>query len=135
LGHRVCQEGVLVDPTKVSFILNMPPPTSAKQLRSTLGHTGYYRRFIRRYAIITAPLENLLKKAKMFQWAPKCDKSFETLKEKLSTALIMIFPKWENEFHVHVDASSISLGDILAQPGDGTIDHPIYIASRKLSQA
>jgi hypothetical protein len=63
LGHIVCREGVLVDPAKVVVILNMSPPTSAKLLRSTLGHTGYYRKFIRRYATITAPLEKLLKKS------------------------------------------------------------------------
>jgi hypothetical protein len=100
-----------------------------------LGHTGYYRRFIRRYENITAPLENLLKKAEVFQWTPECDKAFETLKEKLNTTPILIFPNWENEFHVHVDASGISLGAILAQPGDGAMDHPIYFVSRKLSQA
>jgi hypothetical protein len=80
LGHIVCREGVLVDSDKVAFILNMPPPTSAKLSRSTLGHTGYYRRFIRRYAIITAPLEKLLKKYELFRWTPKCDKSFDILK-------------------------------------------------------
>jgi hypothetical protein len=75
--------------------MNMPPPTSIKQLLSTLGHTGYYRRFIWRYANITAPLENLLKKAEMFQWTPECDKEFETLKEKLITTPILIFPNWD----------------------------------------
>jgi hypothetical protein len=70
LGHIVCREGVLVDPTKVATIAHMTPTTSAKQLCSTLGHTGYYHRFIRRYANITAPLENLLKKAEPFQWTP-----------------------------------------------------------------
>jgi hypothetical protein len=83
----------LVDPAKVFVIVNLTPPTSDKQLRSTLGHIGYYRRFIRRYANITAPLENLLKKDETFQWTPKCDKEFETLKEKLIIALILIFPK------------------------------------------
>jgi hypothetical protein len=47
----------------------------------------------------------------------------------------MIFPNWENEFHVHVDAPCISLGAILAQPREGAMDHPIYFARRKLSQA
>jgi hypothetical protein len=56
---------------------------SAKQLCSIVGHTGYYRRFIQRYNNITAPLEKLPKKDEMFQWTPKCDKEFETLKEKL----------------------------------------------------
>jgi hypothetical protein len=135
LGHIVCREGVLVDPAKVVVILNMPPPTSAKLLCSTLGHTGYYRRFIRRYATITAPLEKLLKKSELFRWTPECDKAFDILKEKLSTAPILIFPNWEIEFHVHVDASGISLGAILAQPGEGNMDHPIYFSNRKLSQA
>ena len=111
----------------------MAPPTSAKQLHSTLGHTRCYRQFIQRYANITAPLENLLKKAETFQWTLECDKAFETLKEKLITTPIMIFPNWEKEFHVHVDASGIALGAILTQPGDGAMDQPIYFASWKLS--
>jgi hypothetical protein len=135
LGHIVCREGVLVDPAKVAVILNMPPPTRAKKLCSTLGHTGYYHKFIRRYENITTPLENLLKKSEMFQWTPECDKAFDILKEKLSTTPILIFTNWEKEFHVHVDASGISLGAILAQPRDGTMDHPIYVSSRKLLQA
>jgi hypothetical protein len=113
----------------------MPLPTSAKQLRSTLGHTGYYHKLIRRYANIMTPLENLLKKSELFQWTPKCNRAFDILKEKLNTTPILIFPNWEKEFHVHVDASGISLGAILAQPGDGNTDHPIYFVSRKLSKA
>jgi hypothetical protein len=134
LGHIVCQEGVLVDLAKVAVIVNMLPPMSAKQLCSTLGHTGYYRRFIRIYSNITAPLENLLKKAEMFRWTPKCDKAFETLKEKLITTPIPIFSNWEKEFHVHMDALGIALGAILTQIGDGAMDHPIYFVSQKLSQ-
>jgi hypothetical protein len=82
----------LVDPTKFAVIEIMTPPMSDKQLHSTLGHTGYYHKSIRRYTNITAPLENLLKKDEMFQWNLECDKSFETLKEKLITKPILIFP-------------------------------------------
>jgi hypothetical protein len=80
-------------------------------------------------------MENILKNSEVFQWTPKCDKAFNILKTNLSTTPILIFPNWENEFHVHVDASGIALGAILAQPGDGAMDHHIYFASRKLSQA
>jgi hypothetical protein len=76
-----------------------------------------------------------LKKSELFRWTPECDKAFDILKEKLSTAPILIFPNWEIEFHVHVDASGIALGAILVQPGEGNMDHPIYFSSRKLSQA
>jgi hypothetical protein len=116
LGHIVCREGVLVDLAKFLVIVNMPPPTSAKQLRSMLGHTGYYRRFIRRNENITASLENILNKVKVLQWTLQCDKAFNTLKEKLNTSPILIVPNFENEFHTHVDDLGISLGVILAQP-------------------
>lgn len=58
----------------------------------------------------------------------------DILKEKMVTAPILVFPYWKLPFHVHVDASSIALGIILAQPGEG-LDHPIAFASRKLSSA
>jgi hypothetical protein len=80
LGHIVCKEGVLVDPAKVVFILNMSPPTHAKLLCSTLGHTGYYRRFIKIYETITAPLEKLLKKSELLRWTPEWDKAVDILK-------------------------------------------------------
>ena len=46
LGHIVCKQGLLVDPTKIALILRLPPPTNVKMLRAMLGHTGYYRKFI-----------------------------------------------------------------------------------------
>jgi hypothetical protein len=79
MGHIVFREGVLVDPVKDVIILNMPPPITAKQLQSTLGHTGYYHRFIISYTGITTPLENLLK-SKVFHWTPKCGKAIIVLK-------------------------------------------------------
>ena len=62
LGHVVCRNGFLVDPTKVAIILELPPPTTVKQLRATLGHNGYYRKFIKGYVEVAAPMERLLKK-------------------------------------------------------------------------
>jgi hypothetical protein len=57
----------------------------------------------------------------------------DTLKKKLMTTLILIFPDWKKEFHVHVDVSCIALGAVLSHTGEGDIDHPIYFARRKLS--
>jgi hypothetical protein len=57
----------------------------------------------------------------------------DTLKEKIVTTPILLFPYWENTFHVHVDASAITLGAILVQLGEGELDHLIAFASRKLS--
>ena len=123
-----------MDPMKIAIIVNLPPPNSVKQLRTTLGHTGYYRKFIKGYAQITAPMEKQLKKEIKFEWTPECQTSLDILKEKMVTAPILVFPNW-NEFHVHVNASSIALGIVLAQTCVGNIDHPIAFASRKLSTA
>ena len=78
-------------------------------------------------------MEKLLNKDSKFQWIEECQRSFDTLKKKMVTAPILVFPDWSKEFHVHVDASSIALGVILAQRGAGDIDHPIAFASKKLS--
>ena len=50
LGHVVCRQGLMVDPVKIAIIVNLPPPSSIKQMHTTLGHTGYYIKFIKGYA-------------------------------------------------------------------------------------
>ena len=57
------------------------------------------------------------------------------LKEKMVTTPILVFSKWKKEFHVHVDASCIALGEVLTHDGEGELDHPIAFTSRKLSKA
>jgi hypothetical protein len=80
-------------------------------------------------------MENILKKYYQFHWTEECQQSFDTLKQKMVNAPILVFPDWSKEFHVDVDASSIALGAMLAQPREGDIDHPLYFSSRKLSTA
>ena len=101
----------------------------------TLGHTGYYHKFIRRYIVITSPMEKLLKKDTVFEWNPECQGSFDTLKAKMASAPILVFPDWNKEFHVHFNASSTVQGIVLVHLGEGELDHPIAYASRKLSFA
>jgi hypothetical protein len=72
LCHIICKPRLLVDPYKVAIIVDFPPPTSVKELHTTLGHTGYYKKFIRGYAQITAPMENFLKKDFQFGWTYEC---------------------------------------------------------------
>ena len=62
LGHIICKEGLLVDPVKITLILNLPPSTNVKMLRAMLGNTRYYHNFIKGYTAITAPMEKLRKK-------------------------------------------------------------------------
>jgi hypothetical protein len=135
LGHVVCKQGLMVDPAKIVVILNLEAPRSVKQLRATLGHTGYYRKFIKSYAQITAPMEKLLKKDVTYCWNDDCMKSLDVLKGKLASAPILVFPKWDVEFHVHVDASCIALGAVLTQEGAGGCGSPDRICKSKIVQS
>ena len=92
LGHIVCQQGLLVDPSKIAIIVDFSPPTSVKQLCTVLGHIGYYKKFIKGYAQITVPMEKLLKKDYQFGWTNEFQQSFDTLKQKMVTAPILVFP-------------------------------------------
>eukprot|EP00253_Pinus_taeda_P007445 PITA_07445 len=113
LGHVVCRQGIMVDPAKLIVIINLEAPRSVKQLCATLGHTWYYRKFVKGYAQITAPMEKLLKKDVAFCWNEECQHSLDVLKEKIVTAPILVFPNRKKEFHVHIDASWIALGEVL----------------------
>ena len=85
--------------------------------------------------MITTPMEKLLKKNAAFEWIQECQGSFDTLKAKMASAPILVFPDWNKEFHVHVDASLVALEVLLTQPCEGDLDQPISYVSRNLSFA
>jgi hypothetical protein len=80
-------------------------------------------------------MEKLLKNDTKFQWNEYCQQGLDTLKENMVTTPILVFMDWENKFHVHVDSSAIALGEILAQPSVGDLDHPIAFGRRKFSES
>ena len=79
-------------------------------------------------------MEKLLKKDVTFYWNDDCMNILDVLKEKLESTPILVFPKWDMEFHVHVDMSCIVLGVVLTQEGGEGLDHPIEFMSHKLSK-
>jgi hypothetical protein len=81
LGHIITNEGIKVDPGKISEILNWKQPTDVSKIRSFVGLVGYYRRFIEGFSKIVKPLTSLLEKGKEFKWDEACQKCFEELKE------------------------------------------------------
>jgi hypothetical protein len=76
----VCKQGLQVDPYKIAIIVDLPPPTSVRQLHTALGHTRYYKKFNKGYAHITTPMEKLLKKDCQVQWIEEFQQIFDTLK-------------------------------------------------------
>jgi len=92
LGHKISERGIEVDRAKVEIIEKFPPPTNVKGIRSFLGHAGFYRRFIKDFSKIAKPLCNLLNKDTTFEFDKECEKAFECLKKKLTTAQIIAAP-------------------------------------------
>nr|CAE02265.2 OSJNBb0049I21.5 [Oryza sativa Japonica Group] len=127
LGHVISAGGVAVDPTKVEAVTEWKAPKSVTEIRSFLGLAGYYRRFIEGFSMIARPMTQLLKKEKKFVWSEQCQESFEQLKEKLTSAPILVLPDIRKDFVIYCDASRQGLGGVLMQ--DGKV---VAYASRQL---
>ena len=89
LGHMVSRRGIEVDKEKIEVIANLPPPKCVKDVRSFLGHVGFYRRFIRDFSKVAKPLCNMLAKEAIFEYDDACLDSFEKLKKALISAPIL----------------------------------------------
>ncbi|CAL1412644.1 unnamed protein product [Linum trigynum] len=134
LGHKISKQGIEVDRAKIETISKLPPPISVKGIRSFLGHAGFYRRFIKDFSKIALPLTKLLEKDAPFQFTPECTAAFETLKEKLTHAPIMVTPDWSLPFELMCDASDYAAGAVLGQRREKHFQ-PIYYASKTLNDA
>ncbi|WVZ97975.1 hypothetical protein U9M48_043470 [Paspalum notatum var. saurae] len=127
LGHVFTAEGVLVDPNKIEAVSNWKTPCNVTEIRSFLGLSKYYRRFIENFSKIAKPMTKLPKDKVSFEWNDKCEKSFQCLKDKLTTTLVLTLPDLQKDFVVYCDASRQGLGCVLMQD-----NHVISYASRQL---
>ncbi|XP_026382523.1 uncharacterized protein LOC113277692 [Papaver somniferum] len=127
LGHMVSADGVSVENDKIASIVNWPTPSSIKDLRGFLGLAGYYRKFVKDYGKISAPLTQLLKR-NAFSWSELATKAFKQLQSSLTTTPVLALPYFTKEFTLECDASGNGLGAILMQSG-----RPIAFYSKPLS--
>ena len=134
LGHVVSREGVSPDPAKIKAVEEFPVPKKVRDVRAFLGLSGYYRKFVRDFSLIAAPLHDLTKKNVPFAWTDACQASFLQLKEALLTAPILAFPDFHLRFHLYVDASNEGIGMILGQIQNNK-EVVIAYAGRKLNPA
>ncbi|WVZ97973.1 hypothetical protein U9M48_043468 [Paspalum notatum var. saurae] len=127
LIYSKTSEGVLVDPNKIEAVSNWKTPRNVTEIRSFLGLAKYYRRFIENFSKIAKPMTELLKDKVSFEWNDKCEKSFQCLKDKLTTTPVLTLPDLQEDFVVYCDASRQGLGCVLMQD-----NHVISYASRQL---
>ncbi|XP_075504583.1 putative mitochondrial protein AtMg00860 [Primulina tabacum] len=116
-GHVISKTGVSVDPRKVEAITDWPRPKNATDIRRVFGLAGYYRKFVEGFFSIAVLLTKLTHKNSKFIWSESCEKSFQTLKEKLASTLVLILPAENKDFTIYSNTSKEGLGCVLMQEG------------------
>lgn len=133
LGYILSGDGIATDPKKIESIKNWPTPTCVKDVQRFVGLCNYYRRFVENFAFIARPLHNLTKKNIKFSWDSKCNDAFNILKEKLTTAPVLLHPDVQKPFIVECDSSNFAIGSILSQKDENGKLHPVAYYSRSLN--
>jgi hypothetical protein len=134
LGHMISKDGITACDDKVKAIREWPVPKKLTDLRKFLGLTSYYRRYVKNYAKITAPLTRLSKKDVPFVMGIKELEAFETLKKKMTAAPVLRVPDPKLPFIVTTDASDVAIGAVLEQEENGAVK-PVAYHSKVLSPA
>ena len=136
LGHLISTEGISPLPNKLDCIQHMPVPKNAKKIKQFLGLTGYYRKFVPRFADISMPLNTLTKMDQKFEWTPACPKSFDLLKETLCSEPILKYADISKPYTLYTDASKFGWVGVLTQSHktvingkSTTTDHPVAFVS------
>jgi hypothetical protein len=134
LGHRVSKEGIQPDPGKIQAVLNFPTPRNVTNVRSFLGLTGYYRKYVKGYSILAGPLFDLTRKDVAFIWDENCEQAYQALKTALVSVPILTRPDFKRTFRLDIDWSPKGVGAILSQK-DGKFERVIAYASKSLTDA
>nr|XP_023655862.1 uncharacterized protein LOC111837765 [Paramormyrops kingsleyae] len=137
LGYLIRPGEVAMDPSKIQGIREWPQPKTIKELERFLGFANFYRRFIRGFSAVAAPLTNLLRGGtKRLAWSEDATQAFTALKERFCTAPVLQQPDPNEPFIVEVDASEVGIGAVLSQrdPRSGKF-HPCAFLSKNLSPA
>ena len=138
LGHKVSEEGMKPGEEGLKSIAEMAPPWNYTEIRRFLSATKFFRHFIKNYAHIARPLNDLLEgeaskwKAQLVDLTPEAVEAFDLLKTKCVTAPVLAFADFEKPFLLETDASSCGLGAVLSQKQDDDKYHPVTYASREL---
>ena len=137
LGYVVDREGLRTDPAKVAAIIDYPIPRTVTEVKRFIGVCAWFKRFIKDFAMVVAPILELIKgkvKRQTVEWNEEADNAFKNIKTLLSSAPVLSSPNFSQPFYIQCDASDCGVGCVLTQ-GEGEKECVIAYASRSLSRA
>jgi hypothetical protein len=130
LGHVISEGDIRMDPQKIASVSSWPIPRNVPEIRSFLGFTNYFRRFVQGYASLVGPLTDLTQKDRAWTWNENHHFAFEHLIHLLTEDPVLRLPDFEKPFEVVTDASCYGAGAVLLQDG-----HPVAFESKKFTSA
>lgn len=134
LGAVIQPGHIAMDPVKLDGLKAWQTPRTVKDVQSFLGFANFYRRFIRGYADIAKPLNNLTRKDTTWEWSPDCEAAFQTLKQRFLDAPILVMPDPSKPFQLECDASKVATGAVLRQKGEDDLWHPCAYLSKSFTE-
>jgi transposase InsO family protein len=135
LGFIVTPDGIKVDPSKIEAIVAWSVLSTVQGVQSFLGFCNFYRKFIRAYSRIAAPLYRLTKLDTPFLWGPKCQEAFDRLKEYLVSAPVLAHYQLDLPTRVETDASDGVVAAVLSQLQEDGEWHPVAYYSHTMQPA
>jgi hypothetical protein len=135
LGLLVSTEGLKMDPSKVQVIRDWATPRNLTDVQSFIGFCNFYRRFIKGFSKLARPMVNLTRKDQPFLWTDACQKAFELIKERVTTAPVLKHFDRTKEAILETDSSDYVNGGVLSQYGDDGILYPVAFYSKNMAPA
>ncbi|KAK7570621.1 hypothetical protein V3481_007378 [Fusarium oxysporum f. sp. vasinfectum] len=131
LGLIVGRDGIRMDPAKIETVKNWKTPSCLTDVQAFTGFANFYRRFIRDFSKLTAPMNRLTQKDVPFVWDEECEAAFKKLKKAFTSAPILRPFDWTRDVILETDASDYISAGVLSQPDDEGRLHPVAFFSKK----
>ena len=135
LGHIVGRGNMSPGELKVKALLDALPPRNKRQLRSFIGMSTFYKRYLPHFSDIVTPLTDLLKKNKTFVWTDLANNAFETIKRQMTQSPMLMIARYDRPFVLFVDASNVAIGASIMQADDKGDYRPVGYFSKKLTKS
>jgi hypothetical protein len=132
LGHIVSNSGINIDPERVTTILNLPAPTSKKEIQSFMGRINFVRRFVPNFIVMVKPIHNMLKQDQYFSWMEDVEKDFVGVKKE-SVQLQFWRSHFNKEFIIYTNSTEEAIYVVLLQKDDQNNEQHVAYMSQSLS--